>query len=225
MSKCSHQGITWFFKLFTFRTVIDALDAGANLQHCYANGITPFLNERDRCGRLHFCWSVKWWFSALQIALKRLKHAKHTFRNTSNFHAKYIPKEIQNTTQTPFHFSKSPIANWYFQLLRLHLVPWWTIRSVECRSSWLNFEGKQFVAWCNLILISVPCFFLHNFWKFFSQLIIITNPRYDTARLTPKRPTGGCFAWATGCRPGKLNGKWWCRATGSLSYKTVRYSV
>lgn len=27
----------------SLRTVIDALDGGANLQHCYANGITPFL--------------------------------------------------------------------------------------------------------------------------------------------------------------------------------------
>lgn len=45
-----------------------------------------------------------------------------------------------------------------------------------------------------------------HFWKFFSQLIIITNLRYYRAQLTPKRPTGGCFAWATGCRPGKLNG-------------------
>ena len=30
-------------KIIELRTVIDALDAGANLQHCYANGITPFL--------------------------------------------------------------------------------------------------------------------------------------------------------------------------------------
>ena len=31
------------------------------------------VSQRDRKGPLHFCWSVKWWFSAIQVALKRLK--------------------------------------------------------------------------------------------------------------------------------------------------------
>lgn len=88
-------------------------------------------------------WSVKWWFSALQIALKRLKHDKHAYVHSetrSNFHAKFIQKEIQKYhPKTPFHFSKSPIAKLVFPMPRLHLVPWWTIRSVECTVKLMEF--------------------------------------------------------------------------------------
>lgn len=102
-------------------------------------------------------WSVKWWFSALQVALKRLKHDKHAYVHSetrSNFHAKFIQKEIQNTTkQTPFHFSKSPncqigISN--AEVAPCSLVDNWTLWSVQ--SSWWNFGNQTILKHkCNLM--------------------------------------------------------------------------
>ena len=75
--------------------MIDALDAGANLQHCYANGITPFLNERDRKEPLHLCLICEMMvFSTTNCIEKayRLSTDKHAYVHSetrSNFHAKW----------------------------------------------------------------------------------------------------------------------------------------
>lgn len=100
-----------------------------------------------------------------------------------------------------FILTNLQIAKLVFPMPRLHLVPWWTIRSVECTVKLMEFwKPNDFwninVTWCNLILISVesfPCF-----------LKVISGSFFPNLSSSPKRPTGGCFAWATGCRPGKL---------------------